>query len=723
MSTALKQLGAVESVTASPQSASSGVTLLGATTQMNATLSMLENINLKANFIALNAAIEAARSQSQTENFTLVADQISRQAQRTEELAEKLRSEIGNLQRCALSATAVRYADIASDIIDKIDRNLFERNCDCQAWATFDSVVNCARKLAAKGSDEVREYLKADGADPASHRVIAQCNEQLQILMTTYQVYDDVFVINANGVVIAAAKRNNMIGTKHPGLAYVKEVRAANKVVVTDMHISQLTQQPAVHYCAPIHNASGAVVGVLITSFNWSFAQEVLDKIPLDPQCRAYVINDEGTVIASTGKRGVLRDDLSWLMAGEQATAGGSGYSIECARNGQPTAWGYCHTRGFAAYPGKRWSAVVCHPVELKSTELLLEKIQRDGTSHLYASEIANHELVEVSATIRELVRAINFINNETNMLAVNASIQAGVAGAEGESFSVIASEIGRLAKQSEEFVSIVNQLTESLGSCVHKTVAVRLADAAFDTIDKIDRNLFERNCDIQAFAKFQKLIDCAKAGKNDPSAQELLQKAHSIYEVYHDILVLDLRGTIVSAAVRTDLIGESQGDRDWFRECSRGQLVVTDLYYSKTVSNYTVTFAAPLTDVTGAIVGVITTRFNCDFIYGIMKAAIVGRESQVFLINSKGTLIGSSTGDELLERSFANLRTYKLLDSGVSGFTNELIHERHVEYTIGYAKTPGYNNYRGKGWSVLVMRQTQSDPPQHEASVIPIKK
>jgi hypothetical protein len=478
-----------------------------------------------------------------------------------------------------------------------------------------------------------------------------------------------------------------------------------------------------VHYNAPIVNESGDVIGVLTTSFNWHFAQEVLDKMPLDKDCRAYIINQEGTVIASTGRRGVLRDDLSWLMAGEQASSGGSGYSIECARNGQPTAWGYCHTRGFAAYPGKGWSAVVCHPVDLKSTEFLMERIERDGQSHLYASEIANNDLVKVSANIRELVRSINFINNETNMLAVNASIQAGVAGAEGESFSVIASEIGRLAKQSEEFVSIVNQLTQSLGSCVQNTVAVRLADAAFDTIDKIDRNLFERYCDIQAFAKFAKFIACAKLGQNDPATQDLLQKAHAIYEVYHDILILDLKGNIVSAAVRTDLIGQTQSGRDWFRECSRGQLVVTDLYFSKTVNNYTVTFAAPLVDKNGSIVGAITTRFNCDFIYGIMRAAIVGRESEVNLINSKGLVIGSANSEEILEKSYAGLRTFKLLDSGTSGFTTESMQDSLKEFAIGYAKTPGYNSFKGKGWSVLVMRHTQDDRPNQPGSVVPIKK
>ena len=700
-------------------------TLLGATSKMDAALSMLENINLKANFIALNAAIEAARSQSQRENFALVADQVSRQAHRTEELAEKLRLEIRNLQRCALRATAVRYADIASDLIDKIDRNLFERNCDCQAWATFDKVLGAARATAGLSAERVTELansMRGEGEKSEIESNMLACAEQLQILMQTYMVYEDVFLLNREGIVVAAGKRQKLVGNDQSRQEYFRQVRATGKIFVTEMHFSPLINGHNVAYTAPIFDEKGQFIGAISTRFSWTFVQEMIDKMPLAKDCRAYVISRDGMVLSSTGQRGVLRDDLSWLMSGEMATSGGSGFSIECARNGRPTAWGFCHTRGFAAYPGKGWSAIVCHPVELQNSEFFLETIERDGESHLYASELANNDLVKVSSHIREMVKAINQINNETNMLAVNASIQAGVAGADGESFSVIASEIGRLAKQSEEFVLIVNSLTESLGLCVQDTVAARLADAAFDLIDKTDRNLFERYCDVQAFATFERFVNCARSGKNDLQAQELLQKIHAIYEVYHDILLLDTRGVIISAAVRTDLVGQSQGDREWFRECSRGQLVVTDLYFSKTVNNYTVTFAAPLRDANKEICGVITTRFNCQFVYGILSAAIVGRESRVVLLNSKGVLIGNTDGEGLLEKNYSGLKAFRSIDSGISGFVTEHLENTEREYAIGYARTPGYNSYKGKGWAVMVMRPTEEARSEGSAEVVPLR-
>jgi hypothetical protein len=685
------------------------VTLLGATLKMEDALQMLEQINIKANFIALNAAIEAARSQSQTENFALVADQVSRQAQRTEELAYKLKTEIRDLQMCALKATAVRFADISSDIIDKVDRNLFERNCDCQAWATFESVQACATATLGITPETLKlpKFSDLGTATNPMHQAIKKCSDQLTSLAQTYQVYTDVFVINSHGVIVAAAKRQNLIGKYQGDQEYFQTAIKTKAVHVSEMHVSSLTKAMAVSYTAPILDSSGKPIGVVTTSFNWDFAQEIIDKMPLDKDVRAFLISRDGTVLASRGGRNVLKDNLSWLCSGEEAMAGGSGYTIESARNGRPTAWGYCHTRGFNAYAGKGWSAIVCHPVDLNSLKFIHEPIQRDGVSHLKASELANKQLVILSENVRELVRTINYINNETNMLAVNASIQAGVAGADGESFSVIASEIGKLAKQSEDFVSVVNSLTEALGTCVQSTVAVRLGDAAFDTIDKIDRNLFERYCDVQAFSAFRQVIECCKEPSLAADCQDLLKKAHTIYEVYHDIFVLDVKGTVICSALRSDLVGTSQADRDWFRDCLRGSVVVTDLYFSRTINDYTVTFAAPVRDQSGTLVGVVSTRFDCKFMHGIMTAAIVGDESRVYLLNSKGLMIGGTTNDGMLERSFMQLKSFKQAEVSQSGYLMEVTPSDGVENAIGFARNPGYNNYKGKGWTILVIRPT----------------
>lgn len=111
----------------------------------------------------------------------------------------------GLSQRAALHATSVRYYELAEDLIDKLDRNLFERNCDCQAWATFEAIVEAANSTSDWATDEVFEKHHTTPS-------IGAANELLEKLMTTYVVYSDIFLLNQRGVVIGAGKNRQWIG-------------------------------------------------------------------------------------------------------------------------------------------------------------------------------------------------------------------------------------------------------------------------------------------------------------------------------------------------------------------------------------------------------------------------------------------------------------------------------------------------------------------------------
>jgi hypothetical protein len=680
--------------------------LLGTIVQMSDSLQIMRDIIQKSNFIALNASIEAARTQSQSENFTLVADQVRRQAERTEELAKGLGQEILDLEIYALRSTAVRFTDISSDVIDKIDRNLFERNCDCQAWAGFSENVACALATNNFDKERVLESLRDSAKNKDAHDAIMLSQHRLKALAETYQVYLDILLLNNQGIIVSSACNPHLIGDDQSDREFFKQVSSTGQVHVEDMYYSASIKGNTVGYSAPVKNSSGKFIGVLSTRFNWIYVREMIEKLPLDKETRIYIISNLGMLLASSNNLGVLSDNFGWLTAGESAIQGHSGYSIECARNGQLSAWGYCHTYGFGAYPGKGWSAIVSNPVFSQKNHFVSSLIERDGFANRQAADNANADLERVTDNIKQRVKSINTINNETNMLAVNAAIQAGVAGAEGESFSVIASEIGQLARQSENFVSKINSLTEKLGQSVRNTVFMRLGEAAFDTIDKIDRNLFERYCDVQAFAAFDEFRTFLNDKAGSDGIQDLLRRLHQIYEVYHDIYLLNLDGTIVGAAIHRELLGQSQRDRDWFRECVNGNLVVTDLYRSNSINDYTVTFAAPIHDANNNIIGVLTTRFNCNVIYDIMKATIVGKGSQVLLVNTKGTVIGSPNKEGILVESFATSRAFRSLEQKSHGYIIDKMHNDGPNCAVGFSKTRGYLNYKGKGWAILIVRE-----------------
>jgi methyl-accepting chemotaxis protein len=76
-----------------------------------------------------------------------------------------------------------------------------------------------------------------------------------------------------------------------------------------------------------------------------------------------------------------------------------------------------------------------------------------------FIAESAISSLKENTDKIGHIVAAISEISNQTNILAINASIQAARAGAQGKGFAVIAAEIRKLADQSNHSAQEINGL------------------------------------------------------------------------------------------------------------------------------------------------------------------------------------------------------------------------------------------------------------------------
>ena len=64
---------------------------------------------------------------------------------------------------------------------------------------------------------------------------------------------------------------------------------------------------------------------------------------------------------------------------------------------------------------------------------------------------------------IGEVSEFINDISSRTNMLGINAAIEAARVGAEGAGFGVVADEIRDLSNQSSESVEDIKQILDSL--------------------------------------------------------------------------------------------------------------------------------------------------------------------------------------------------------------------------------------------------------------------
>lgn len=100
--------------------------------------------------------------------------------------------------------------------------------------------------------------------------------------------------------------------------------------------------------------------------------------------------------------------------------------------------------------------------------------IEADNSSVEILSLIEEmHKINELSEKIISTMNFISDIADETNLLALNAAIQAAHAGEEGKGFGVVATEIRNLAESSSKATKTIYQIIEETVSSISKGVMV----------------------------------------------------------------------------------------------------------------------------------------------------------------------------------------------------------------------------------------------------------
>ncbi|GAB1849432.1 hypothetical protein MyNCGM683_43400 [Achromobacter xylosoxidans] len=123
----------------------------------NEKIESIVDINQQAKYLSLNARIEAARSGEAGRGFAVVANQVQYVSEQITGIADALKEElagsIADLIRIGENTLheirgyeGRRLGDLALNMIETMDRNLYERSCDARWWATDSSVVRALQE-------------------------------------------------------------------------------------------------------------------------------------------------------------------------------------------------------------------------------------------------------------------------------------------------------------------------------------------------------------------------------------------------------------------------------------------------------------------------------------------------------------------------------------------------------------------------------------------------
>jgi len=142
-------------------------------------------------------------------------------------------------------------------------------------------------------------------------------------------------------------------------------------------------------------------------------------------------------------------------------------------------------------------------------------------------------QLGERSREINDIVVVISDIAHQTNRLALDAAVQAAVAGENGKGFSIISADIRRLAEQTKEQTTMISRIIQGIREDI-SAVAISMRDTQRETA--IGTNLVQGTG--QSLEKIFALVEqqAREMEMINTMVRDLLQSSGHVTQIIQDV-------------------------------------------------------------------------------------------------------------------------------------------------------------------------------------------
>lgn len=356
--------------------------------------------------------------------------------------------------------------------------------------------------------------------------------------------------------------------------------------------------------------------------------------------------------------------------------------------------------------------------VQAPSAARKLERPQAEGS--LDAVSALTDQVQQVA---NDKTGRIQQITGQTKMLALNAMIEAARAGEYGRGFSVVAQEmraigvdVETIARELEtQLAGRIGELQQAVRAMAVRAQNERLVDLALYAVELIDRNLYERTCDVRWWATDAAVTACAAdpTGEAAAYASQRLGVILSAYTVYLDLWLCDLDGRILANG-RPDryphVRGQSVSGEQWFQEAiglpSGDGYICADVRRAPHLADAQVaTYAASVRergDCNGRPIGVLAIHFDWEpqaraIVEGIRVAPEDKARTRVLLVDAHHRVLAASDGQGILA---------EVVPLDRSGRQNGVVRDAKSQMIQAFHRTPGYETYLGQGWYGLIIQK-----------------